>query len=199
MKSKINKSYKSIIVGTILSSNIMLAFAAESPFSKDGIFYKLFSDLNGLISGAVIGLLIGVAIALFFWSLVTGMWRVGQGGDAIKKNKDVLIWGIGILFVMVSIWGIIKFLQDGLGGRGANGYGNVRTIDLPTIPGNCAYNNSCGAGAPVSNPNNPSAPRLKANGQTCGAPAECQTGNCAFDSVSGSLRCQSDGGSTIGL
>ncbi len=101
---------------------------SDGPFSEKGIFFGLFTDLTNLISKGAIGLIIGLTIAMFFWALFRGMLRT-QGGDDIKKNKDTLMWGIGILFVMISIWGIIIFFQDAL----LKDYKD-RTITLPTIP-----------------------------------------------------------------
>ena len=108
-----------------------------SPFGECGIFYNTFTDLTGLISSALIGLIIGATIAMFFFALFRGMMR-SQGGTDVAKNKDTLLWGIGILFVMVSIWGIIIFFQDAILGSKYKD----KTITLPTIPNTSGYNSS---------------------------------------------------------
>ena len=162
----------------ICGLSIMTASAASSPFGNDGVFYKLFSDLNGLISGAVIALLIGITIALFFWALVRSMAR-SQGGTKMAENKAVMGYGIAILFVMVSIWGIIVFFQDAILGKK---YAGVKTIELPSIP-------QVGAKA-NADPNNPITPKAgvgvgkKINGTACAKDSECISNNCASRSNS---------------
>ena len=63
-----------------------------------------------------------------------------QGGTDVAKNKDTLLWGIGILFVMVSIWGIIIFAQDAIFGKDTKYL--KENIKLPTIPNTSGYNSA---------------------------------------------------------
>jgi len=61
-------------------------------------------------------LLITGAVAVFFWGLITFIYNVRSGSeDAVKKGKTLMIWGIIALFVMVSVWAIVGFIQDALG------------------------------------------------------------------------------------
>lgn len=155
---------KNLGAALLMSVISVASVYAQSPFGKDGVFFGLFTDVNNLISTAVISLLIGMTIALFFWALVRGMFR-SQGGADMAKNKDTILWGITILFVMVSIWGIIIFLQDAIIPKYKD-----KTVTLPTIPG-------------ASNSANPSSANKKANGENCSSPSECDSGNC-------NIRCQ---------
>lgn len=56
--------------------------------------------------------LFSLAVVYFFWSVLKTMWGY-DGGNAEQKKKlqETLFWGILILFIMVSIWGIIEILQ----------------------------------------------------------------------------------------
>ena len=56
-------------------------------------------------------LLIGLAVVVFFWGLVKYL-NAGMG-DAknIKEARDLMIWGIIAITVMVSVWGIVKVVQ----------------------------------------------------------------------------------------
>lgn len=148
------------IMSVVSGYNQISAQTNNSPFSKDGVFFGLFTDVNNLISTAVISLLIGMTIALFFWALVRGMFR-SQGGKDMAQNKDTILWGIAILFVMVSIWGIIIFLQDAVLGTKYKG----RTVELPVIPG-------------ASNSPNPSSANRLANGETCTGDSVCASNSC---------------------
>ena len=63
------------------------------------------------IVNLLIPLLIGVAMVAFFWGLIKYIWG---GGKDTAKGKAIMTAGIISLFVMVSIWGIITFVQNSL-------------------------------------------------------------------------------------
>lgn len=92
-----------------------LDIVAAAPFN----FKDLMNQLTGLVSLATY-VLFSLAILYFFSSLVKNLWGY-DGGNAEQKTKlqQTLFWGILIVFVMVSIWGIISILQQTLG----NGFG----------------------------------------------------------------------------
>lgn len=169
---KVQTKYLSLfLISNLFFINFASAATCDSsdgsPFGKCGIFYNTFSDLTGLISSAVIGLIIGATIAMFFFALFRGMMRT-QGGDDVKKNKDILLWGIGILFVMISIWGIIIFFQDAILGKYKD-----KTITLPTIPNTAGYNSPAG--------NNPGASTGVTNlivGSNCKVHTNCKSFIC---------------------
>lgn len=63
-------------------------------------------------------LIIGIAMLLFLWGIARFMF---SGGDekVLADTKRLMVWGIIALFFMVSVWGIVKVLQQDLFG----GYG----------------------------------------------------------------------------
>ncbi|MCW9054667.1 MAG: hypothetical protein OQJ98_01635 [Candidatus Pacebacteria bacterium] len=65
----------------------------------------VFSDLINL----AIPLVIALAVLLFFWGLATYIMKAGEEKE---QGRDLMIWGIIALFVMVSIWGLVRLLQD---------------------------------------------------------------------------------------
>ncbi len=81
-------------------------------------FQKLF---NGLI-----GFFITFAIVVFFWGMIQYLWKVDEEKS---KGLQTMMWGVIAIFVMVSIWGIIRLLQNtfGVGGGGAITPGTVPT------------------------------------------------------------------------
>ena len=58
----------------------------------------------------VVWLLITIAIIVFFWGLIQYLLSINE---AEKRNEGlkIMTYGIIALFVMVSIWGIIRLLQ----------------------------------------------------------------------------------------
>jgi hypothetical protein len=71
----------------------------------------------------------GVALLGFFWGLAMFVFKAGDP-KAHDEGKNIMIWGIIALFVMVSIWGIVGFLQDELGlPNTTQGGSSSQTID----------------------------------------------------------------------
>ena len=72
----------------------------------------------GDILNRVIPVLIALALVVFFWGLI-------QYIRTHKNGKDIMIAGLVGLFIMVSVWGIIRIAQNtlGVGGGGS-----------PTVP-----------------------------------------------------------------
>jgi hypothetical protein len=60
---------------------------------------------------ALIGLFITLAIVVFFWGLIRYLTNL-KGGEGGKEGIQIMLWGVVAIFVMVSIWGIIRLLQS---------------------------------------------------------------------------------------
>ena len=68
----------------------------------------------------IIGMLVPIVISLAVIFFLVGL--VGYiKGDKKDEAKDTMIWGIIILFVMVSIWGLVALIQNTFGIRGTEG------------------------------------------------------------------------------
>lgn len=81
-----------------------------------------FRDTTELIEGIgnIIGLLLpiagGLALLAFFWGLAKFIYNTGKGDtQAVEIGRSLMIWGIIALFVLVSIWGIIRFIGEETG------------------------------------------------------------------------------------
>ncbi len=97
---------KNILLLSILIPNYALAA---------GFTLKSFVDKMVDIINSIIPILITLAIVLFFYHSGMGVFGT-RSGDATsqKKLKETLLWGIGIIFVMVSIWGILNLITTSL-------------------------------------------------------------------------------------
>ena len=73
----------------------------------------LIRAVGGLIN-PIIAILVGVALLAFFWGLARFIFRVGGDEKAVEEGKRIMKWGLIALFVMVSVWGIIIFIQEAL-------------------------------------------------------------------------------------
>ncbi|OHB17896.1 MAG: hypothetical protein A2544_01390 [Candidatus Zambryskibacteria bacterium RIFOXYD2_FULL_43_10] len=73
----------------------------------------LITAVGGLINPLIV-ILVGVALLVFFWGLAKFIFRVGGDEKAVEGGKRLMIWGLLALFVMISVWGIIRFMQNAL-------------------------------------------------------------------------------------
>ena len=83
--------------------------------AAQGLFQTL-TLVNRFLNG-LIGIIITMAIIVFFWGLVQYLTNMGE-----EKHKGLILifYSLIAIFVMVSIWGIIRLLQVtfGVGGTG---------------------------------------------------------------------------------
>lgn len=81
------------------------AFASAATLIDTLVLASTF--LNG-----VIGLFITLAIVVFFWGLIKYLFSMDH--DNANEGLKIMFWGVIAIFVMVSIWGIIRLLQSTL-------------------------------------------------------------------------------------
>lgn len=89
-------------------------------------FQELANVLVILMNNAVVVLLV-LGLVVYFYGVSTNVMNFQKGGAAnSEKIKAYFFWGIIVLFVMVSIWGILQLLQNSLfGGDQFSGGGYV--------------------------------------------------------------------------
>ena len=100
-----NSSRFRIIGTSILSFGVVALPAlasAQSLLNTLGFF-------NTILNGAI-GLLITLAIIAFFWGLIRYLFTEGAEGKA--AGLKIMLMGVIVIFVMVSIWGIVRLLQS---------------------------------------------------------------------------------------
>ncbi len=79
---------------------------------------KSFQEVIGALGKLLnygIGVLVGVAVLVFFIGLVKFIFKLGGDAKAVEEGRNMMIWGILGLFIMIAIWGIIAFFQKSFG------------------------------------------------------------------------------------
>jgi len=59
---------------------------------------------------SLVYLFITLAIVVFFWGLIKYLF--GEGSEGKSEGLKIMLMGVITIFVMVSIWGIIRLLQS---------------------------------------------------------------------------------------
>ncbi len=88
---------------------------------SSGTFTTVSDILNWgscTISGSLIPLVFSLAVVVFLWGVVQFVINP-ENEDKKKKGKDIMIWGIIGLFVMISVWGLVAILGNTFGVRNA--------------------------------------------------------------------------------
>lgn len=97
------------------ASALVFALPAITLAQDSGRIGYLFRQVLEFIANTIAFLgpvLIGLALLAFFWALVQYLFNKNQKAEDSRKY---LGYSILILFVMVSIWGIVRFIQTNLG------------------------------------------------------------------------------------
>jgi len=103
----LNKKYQILTLLSFLIFSPILVWAF--PGDLTGVI-NLFTDI-GL---KVIPLLGAIAFLVFVWGVARFISSAGNEKE-IKDSKNLLIWGVIGLFVMITIWGIVAFLSGEFG------------------------------------------------------------------------------------
>lgn len=115
------KKYLFIILTIILTApNFIYAgffsFSNRSYSSPNNLQDIVFIFLD--IISLLIPLAVALAVLFFFWGLAKFILNSGNE-EKKSEGKEVMLWGIVALFVMVTIGGIVAMLNDTfLGGWG---------------------------------------------------------------------------------
>jgi len=77
-----------------------------------------FAGLVGVFLDLIkltIPVIAGLALLVFFWGLVKFISNISGDEKAIKEGKNLMVWGLIALFIMISIWGILRFFYRDIG------------------------------------------------------------------------------------
>jgi succinate dehydrogenase/fumarate reductase cytochrome b subunit len=151
------------LIAASLITFFVLADIASAQASATGVqqgfstFAGLITAFNNTVVKALATLFISGAVVAFFFGVTQFIWGLRQGKEgAITNGKQFMIWGLVALFVMFSVYGIIKVAQSLVPGL------DSATITIPSVN----YGGSGSQGTPVPNANtgnNPFTPQPNAN------------------------------------
>jgi hypothetical protein len=119
---------KKIGVSLFVFLTPLFVLAQES--SEDfGEINEFFVKISSFINGTLIPLLFGVALLVFLWGIFK--YFILGGGDEGKREegKQLMLYAIIGFVVMVSVFGIVNAIANGLG------FSDDETIqNIPNVP-----------------------------------------------------------------
>lgn len=163
-RKKILESFKVVsitIFSFFLFLDVTFAQKTDTPnFSEVGGMLKNFNE--NILQNTIL-LLSGAALVVFLAGLVKFIFNRAKGNqDSLAKDKKGMLWGLVALFVLVTLWGIIRMFQGFLGVPTNN------NINLPRIcvDGNCQAQSSAPTGTGVAPSGGFNDPTKKLGGDT---------------------------------
>ncbi|MEI8174687.1 MAG: hypothetical protein WCG28_01925 [bacterium] len=102
-------SVSSAITMASSNTNMIGCLLPDNPKFQDLLIY-----LTCIISKSVIPLIFALAIAMFVWGVVQYVINSDEESKR-EKGKQLMLWGIIALAVMVSIWGLVAILGNTFG------------------------------------------------------------------------------------
>lgn len=87
---------------------LVLALPVVTFAQSNGLF-EILARVRGLVA-ALVPLIIGLAVLYFLWGVLT--YVTASDSDKQTEATKTMVMGVIVLFVMVSVWGLVALLQD---------------------------------------------------------------------------------------
>ena len=109
----------------IIGSSAVALIALLAPLMANAQSITSVTTLISALINYAIGILIGVAILAFFWGLIKFLYK--QSPEEKKSGTRLMINGVIAIAVMLSIYGLVRLLQNTFG------VGNNASVPPPSI------------------------------------------------------------------
>ncbi len=105
------------------------AFVALTPFIALAATINTVVTTIGDIFDLVVPILMVIASVVFIWGIIQYILAAGSD-DRKKEAKNLIIWGLVALFVIVAMWGLVQILGRTFG---------VESTGIPGAPGGITF------------------------------------------------------------
>ena len=89
---------------------LLLMLSLPATVSAAATFAEALGILQGLLNG-LLPILIALAVAIFLWGVLKYI-RASDNPDQRTEGRELMIYGIIAIFVMVSLWGLVSVIVD---------------------------------------------------------------------------------------
>lgn len=102
--------------------------ASAQAFAQDGALTGYLRSIVNFVNDYIIPLIIAAAILSFIWGMFRYFIMGGADEEARAEGRQLMIWAVVGLVLMLSIQGIVNIFADAVGLKG-------QTITTPQVPG----------------------------------------------------------------
>jgi heme/copper-type cytochrome/quinol oxidase subunit 2 len=92
---------------------VLLAPFVTKAAGQTGGLKGMLSDVKNLVAQSI-PIVFGLALLFFFYGIAKFVLHAGDE-KKIEEGKNLMIWGTIAMFVLVSVYGLIKFIGGNLG------------------------------------------------------------------------------------
>ena len=115
----------------IVSASVLFPLVSYGQFTETD---KLASAASRILTSYLIPIVFTLALLYFFWGVVK---YIKSEGDGKAEGRQIMVWGVVALFVMSSIWGLVRFIQTEFSLQNS-----PTNIQIPTINGGPSMGNT---------------------------------------------------------
>jgi ABC-type thiamin/hydroxymethylpyrimidine transport system permease subunit len=76
--------------------------------------YSILSNVNNIIINPIIVLAFAVAFIFFIYGVFQYIWKSHSDPAKMKEGRSHMAWGLFGMFIMISVFGLFKFLINSL-------------------------------------------------------------------------------------
>ena len=113
MKIDMNLNIKNNKISPVFLFSFFFLLIPSVSFAFFGGVSEFLDSLSLLIS-KLLPITFALSILFFFWGVAQFVLHAGDE-KKIKEGKSLMVWGVIAIFVMSSIWGIVKLIGTTLG------------------------------------------------------------------------------------
>ncbi|HEY4515709.1 MAG TPA: hypothetical protein VJH67_00800 [Candidatus Paceibacterota bacterium] len=89
-----------------ISLSLLLPLFASAQLTQTTGIVRQGSTLVNLL----IPIVFALALLFFFWGLAQYILASGDASK-LEEGRNKMVWGVVALFVMASVWGLVRFIQ----------------------------------------------------------------------------------------
>lgn len=94
-----------------ISTALLVGLVALLPAAASAVTLENTVGTVSSLINALIPLVLAIAVLVFFWGLAMYLLKTDDA-EGRGKGISIMFMGIIVIFVMVSIWGIVRILQS---------------------------------------------------------------------------------------
>ena len=103
-----------------IGASVFTFFALALPFvslaqEEFGEISTFIGRITAFINGTLIPLIFGIALLVFLWGIFKYFILGGGDEGSREEGKKLMLWAIIGFVVMVSVFGIVNMIANGLG------------------------------------------------------------------------------------
>jgi hypothetical protein len=104
---------------SIATTSLLLlpAFAFAQPRANFGEIGGTITTFIGFLNNILVPLVFSIAFLVFIWGMVKFFIIGGASQEGRDQGKQLMLWGVVGFVMMVSIWGVVNVVAEGLGFR----------------------------------------------------------------------------------